>query len=124
MNALTRGLRRAEEYLDGWGRRGWIVAFVLGFILFWPLGLAILLYTIWSGRMGCTAKTRRRSLRRSSGNVAFDDYRDRTLARLEEEQTAFEGFLDRLRRAKDQAQFDEFMAERRERPSGDEPQTA
>jgi len=30
-----------------------IVAMVLGFIVFWPVGLAILGYNLWSGRMTC-----------------------------------------------------------------------
>jgi len=52
----------------------------------------------------------------SSGNHAFDEYRAETLRRLEEEQTEFSGFLDRLRFAKDKAEFDQFMAERRQTP--------
>jgi hypothetical protein len=52
----------------------------------------------------------------SSGNHAFDDYRAETLKRLEEEQREFKDFLGRLRFAKDRAEFDQFMADRRERP--------
>ena len=52
----------------------------------------------------------------SSGNHAFDDYRSETLKRLEDEQREFKDFLERLRFAKDRAEFDQFMAERRERP--------
>ena len=52
----------------------------------------------------------------TSGNHAFDEYRAETLRRLEEEQQEFSTFLDRLRFAKDKAEFDAFMAERRERP--------
>jgi Protein of unknown function (DUF2852) len=52
----------------------------------------------------------------SSGNRAFDDYRADTLRRLEEEQREFKEFLRRLRFAKDRAEFDQFMAERRDRP--------
>ena len=48
----------------------------------------------------------------SSGNRAFDDYRSETLQRLEEEQREFHEFLDRLRMAKDKAEFDQFMADR------------
>ena len=51
----------------------------------------------------------------SSGNRAFDDYRTETLKRLEEEQREFRDFLDRLRFAKDKTEFDQFMAERRNR---------
>jgi len=53
----------------------------------------------------------------SSGNRAFDDYRTETLKRLEEEQREFKDFLARLRFAKDRAEFDQFMADRRQRPS-------
>jgi len=53
----------------------------------------------------------------SSGNRAFDEYRAETLRRLEEEQKEFGAYLDRLRFAKDKAEFDQFMAELRQRPS-------
>jgi hypothetical protein len=56
----------------------------------------------------------------TSGNIAFDEYRAETLKRLEEEQKEFTGFLQRLRRAKDKAEFDQFMFERRAtRPTGE-----
>ena len=60
----------------------------------------------------------------SSGNRAFDDYRTETLKRLEEEQREFHDFLDRLRFAKDKTEFDQFMAERRNRglDAGPQPQ--
>jgi hypothetical protein len=48
-----------------------------------------------------------------SGNRAFDEYRTETLRRLEDEQREFMEFLERLRHAKDKAEFDQFMAERR-----------
>jgi hypothetical protein len=60
--------------------------------------------------------------RTSSGNQAFDEYKAETLRRLEEEQGEFAHFLDRLRFAKDKAEFDQFMAERRQRPTPSEPQ--
>jgi hypothetical protein len=56
-----------------------------------------------------------------SGNHAFDEYRTETLRRLEEEQREFMEFLDRLRHAKDKAEFDQFMAERRSRPENPAP---
>lgn len=52
----------------------------------------------------------------TSGNQAFDNYRAETLRRLEEEQRAFREYLDRLRTAKDRAEFEQFMAERANRP--------
>jgi Protein of unknown function (DUF2852) len=62
--------------------------------------------------------------RSPSGNWAFDEYRAESLRRLEEEQREFKEFLDRLRHAKDKAEFDEFMSERRRRSDNTGPQTA
>jgi hypothetical protein len=122
--------RRAEGWLDDKGKGAWIAAMVLGFILFWPVGLALLAYMIWSKRMfngSCASRTHRaRHAFSSSGNMAFDSYKNETLRRLEEEQDAFEAFLQRLREAKDKAEFDQFMDERekRARESKDAPQEA
>ncbi len=58
----------------------------------------------------------------SSGNRAFDEYRSETLKRLEDEQREFKEFLARLRFAKDRAEFDQFMGERRQRPFGPDSQ--
>ena len=75
----------------------------------------------WTGR-GYPSSS---GYRGSSGNRVFDEYRDETLRRLEEEQREFKAFLDRLRHAKDKAEFDQFMAEhRRPQPgSADQPQS-
>lgn len=51
----------------------------------------------------------------ASGNAAFDEYRAETLRRLEDEQKEFFEYLERLRQARDKAEFDSFMAERRRR---------
>ncbi len=56
----------------------------------------------------------------TSGNRAFDEYREDTLRRLEDEQREFRDVLDRLRHAKDKAEFDQFMADRR-RPRDEPP---
>lgn len=52
------------------------------------------------------------SAMRPSGNSAFDAYKADTLRRLEDEQHQFEAFLERLREAKDKAEFDQFMKDR------------
>ena len=39
--------------IDEFGKPAWIVLMILGFWAWWPLGLAILAFTIGSGRMGC-----------------------------------------------------------------------
>lgn len=119
--------------LDDFGRPAWIALMVVGFIVFWPIGLAILAYIIWSGRMDCGRRHRGEwgsnqfkqkfgkwmgpaGVHRPTGNHAFDEYRADTLRRLEEEARDFEGFLGRLRMAKDKAEFDQFMADRRSNP--------
>ncbi|MEM6385027.1 MAG: DUF2852 domain-containing protein [Pseudomonadota bacterium] len=48
----------------------------------------------------------------SSGNASFDAYRNELLNRLEKERTNFDGFLNRLRDAKDKSEFDLFLVER------------
>ena len=136
------------ERIDDYGKLAWIALMVLGFIFWWPIGLAILGFVIWSRRMGCghhgswgpwregrwerkTQRLRDRMERfkeweargghpgwrdrHSSGNTAFDAYRMDTLRRLEDEQREFSEFLYNLRHAKDKAEFDQFMAERRTR---------
>jgi hypothetical protein len=128
------------ERLDDIPRPAWIALVVLGFIVFWPVGLALLIYLKWSGRMFCgsrrfghwegrdarrAAREEWRAFKRnarwggrhgSSGNVAFDEYREETLRKLDEEQREFHDYLDRLRSAKDRAEFDQFMRERGNRP--------
>ena len=109
--------------LDDMGKPAWITLMVLAFIIFWPLGLAILFYLFWSGRMGCgkrrdwgKADLKRWSHyapMRGTGNRAFDEYREETLRRLQGEADEFRSFLERLREAKDKAEFDQFMAERK-----------
>jgi hypothetical protein len=117
--------------LDEMGKPAWIALMVLTFIIAWPVGLALLAYLIWSGRMGCGSHARWQGRMNdrmerfrqgrwggSSGNAAFDEYRAETLKRLEEEEKEFRDFLDRLRKAKDKAEFDQFMADRRNKPQG------
>jgi hypothetical protein len=48
----------------------------------------------------------------ATGNHAFDSYKAEALRRLEEEQEAFEAFLQRLRNSKDKTEFDAFMEDR------------
>jgi hypothetical protein len=115
MSSLASWLASAERWLDERGKGAWLVAMILGFIIFWPLGLAILFYMLWSNRMSRSffaCKSHRRHGFKSSGNTAFDAYRDETIKRLEDEQSAFKSFLQRLREAKDKTEFDRFMEER------------
>ena len=112
MNQVTQWLTSARDWLDARGKGAWIAAMVLGFIFFWPVGLILLFYILGSKRMKCKNSKRGYGKFRATGNAAFDGYRDETLKRLEEEQSSFEGFLQRLREAKDKAEFDQFMNQR------------
>ena len=60
---------------------------------------------------------------RPSGNAAFDAYKADMLRRLEEEQEAFETFLQRLRDAKDKQEFDAFMDDRARAARATPPQS-
>ena len=130
--------------LDEWGQPAWLGVMVISFILFWPVGLGVLAFLLWSGRMGCGWNRSGRSPwqprggdksgmwsgpsrdagfgTRSSGNHAFDEYRVETLKRLEEEQREFRDFLDKLRWAKDRSEFDQFMSDRKNRPAPSAPE--
>lgn len=124
------------------GRGGWIAAMILAFLLNWQIGLAVLAFLVLTGRLrGCRSSAPGRwynqamqqsrcgwnwnwgggAAARPSGNRAFDEYRAETLRRLEEEQKEFVDYLERLRQAKDKAEFDEFMAERRRRTTPMDP---
>lgn len=143
------GPRGYDSHASYVPRPFWIALTVLGFIFWWPVGLAILFYSLGSRKMGCWSHERfenkmqkyqykmdrmRGRMERggfgfpgfgpaSSGNRAFDEYRSETLRRLEDEQEEFKSFLDRLRHAKDKEEFDAFMAQQRgaNRPSGPTP---
>ena len=113
-----------------------IAMMIVGFMIYWPLGLAMIGYIIWGDRLdmfkrdvndttdrffgglkrrGSTAFTAART-----GNVAFDDWREAELGRLDEERrrlheasVEFESYARELRRAKDQEEFDRFMRDRK-----------
>ena len=137
---------RPPHMLDSPWHPGWIAVTILGFIIWWPIGLALLFFTLGSRKMGCWSRhdsdrwankmermqykmdRMRGRMERSgfggfgfgtpsSGNRAFDEYRMETLRRLEEEQVEFKNFLDRLRHAKDKEEFDQFMAQHKTRPT-------
>ncbi|MEM6616158.1 MAG: DUF2852 domain-containing protein [Pseudomonadota bacterium] len=117
---------------------------IIGFILFWPLGLAMLAYIIWGDRMHEFADVARSKMKetqgraRSSnrnwsrtGNLAFDEYREAELKRLDEERRKldeerheFEQFVAELRRVKDKEEFDRYMAMREERRATEAADTA
>jgi Protein of unknown function (DUF2852) len=114
-----------------------------GFVIFWPLGLLALFVKmkkgeLWKGAADMdapwthwqSAKSNFGDFNRSwkrpneTGNAAFDDYRKAAMEKLEaerrkldEERHAFDEFLTKLRRAKDQEAFERFMAEHKSPPT-------
>ncbi len=130
-----------------------IALMVLGFIVFWPLGLAMLAYILWGEFFGgspekaeawinqkkawCSNQNWQHqshhhgNWRQSSGNAAFDDYRTEQLKRLDEERKRldeeiqqFQDYMRNLRMARDREEFDRFMRERNgNRPGSGSGQT-
>lgn len=104
-----------------------IGAIVVGFLLYWPVGAALLGWKLWKLKKAGAWDFPKQPFGRfdfdagfSSGNTAFDAYKRETLARLEEErrklaeeERAFASFMDDLKRAQDRESFDRFMAARR-----------
>jgi len=95
-----------------------VATVVLGFVAWWPLGIAAIAYVLWGGSVDELLKNGFSQLKgvgfpqRSSGNAAFDAYRAETLERLTREQAEFTAFVRRLREARDREEFDRFMMER------------
>ncbi|WP_159586805.1 DUF2852 domain-containing protein [Chelativorans xinjiangense] len=118
-----------------------IALMVIGFMVFWPLGLAMLAYILWGDRLGefkrdvnratdgMFANCRRASRAHArTGNIAFDDWREKELERLAEERRKldamreeFDEYVRELRRAKDQEEFDRFMNERKAGRDSNQP---
>lgn len=122
---IRNALRRVESWIDQFGMAGWFATAILAFFAFPPLGLGVLAYMIWGKQMFARSCGHRRHHDRThawgqhamraaqtTGNRAFDSYKAEALRRLEEEQEAFESFLQRLRTSKDKTEFDAFMDDR------------
>ncbi|MDE2577469.1 MAG: DUF2852 domain-containing protein [Hyphomicrobiales bacterium] len=132
-----------------------VAAMVAGFIVYWPLGLAVIGAKLWQRRAGHQGhlfafaqekadtfqnkfdQTAREwtpsnwkggfaspfagfQMRSATGNAAFDAWRAQELARLEEEhrklaeaEREFNDYAEKLRRARDQEEFEKFMQDRK-----------
>jgi hypothetical protein len=124
------GLHRA------WRRTTWtpweIALMVTGFVVFWPVGLAILFWILWTkrhgtptwfGRLAGAAGAFGAQAGGASGNSAFEEWKRSELERLEQERRKlaeaeqdFAAFLDQLKRARDREEFDRFTAARNAPP--------
>jgi hypothetical protein len=115
------------------GRTLETIGIILGFIFFWPLALAYLVWKLVGYPVPHEAREfldknfsriidsfRARQHFSSTGNFAFEEYRRKELERLEqerrrldEEARAFAEFVEELKRARDREEFDAFMTRRR-----------
>ena len=139
---LLRNIGSQEEtyMINAMIRPAWtpvtIAMMIVGFMIAWPLGLAVIAYIIWGDRLEAfktdvnAATDKASGLFQSArgtfgaagghtGNVAFDEWRDGELKRIEAERAKlaearheFDSYLRELRRAKDEEEFRLFMAER------------
>ncbi len=118
----------------------WLPLVLLAIVLAWRPGLATLAVSAGSGHLRAWRSTyastpvrwpglqfgsvldQARGLwlrtRKSSGNQSFDNHRHDALSKLDDEQREFRAFVDQLGQARDQAEFDAFVAERRRRQLG------
>lgn len=118
-----------------------IAMMIIGFMIKWPLGLAVLAYIIWGDRLEMfkddlnratdkvadtfkSATSKRETYTARSGNAAFDEWREVELARLDEERkkldetmAEFDRYQSDLRRARDKDEFDEFLKSRKRKPA-------
>ena len=119
-----------------------IALMVLGFVVFWPLGLAMLAYILFGERLQDFKREANRKMDASpfrrwngewgrgscrsrfheNGKVAVDEWRRAEQDRLEAERrkqdetpAEFDSYAAELRRAKDREEFDRFMRERENR---------
>ena len=124
-----------------------IAMMIVGFMIAWPLGLAVIAYIIWGDRLEAFKSDVNVATDKAAGffgnakggfnmgngkfgggfgqtfgqtgNVAFDEWREGELKRIEAERAKlaearheFDNYLRELRRAKDEEEFRLFMAER------------
>lgn len=137
MNTSYSNNRSNGHFAGGLIRPAWtpvtIAMMIIGFMIFWPLGMAMIAYILWgdrldefksninsstdrfAGKWSRDCGSRRYSAKRT-GNVAFDEWRESEIDRLKQERrkieemrAEFDDHLQELRRAKDKDDFDVFM---------------
>ena len=121
MNTTTRNFTAMPRTVKktGWTPLG-IAAMVIGFMIKWYLGLAVLGYMMWGGRVDDLINDISSMIKgvmspapASSGNAAFDAYKAQVLKDLEEEQRQFNDYVEQLRKARDRDEFERFMKSRK-----------
>ena len=97
----------------------WVALSVIA-ALFWlaiPVGLIVLGSAIWRAQARGWQRRHAAPFLRGTGNAALDEHQAETRRRLDEEGGQFRDFLERKRKSRDKAAFDNFLAERRGRGS-------
>jgi Protein of unknown function (DUF2852) len=128
-NTASAGHGRSSRGADGdylwWARTpGFnpykLLAVIAGLAIFPPLGIAALVYFIWNSRRhgghwrsGHNMSCGHRGRMNRTGNVAFDEHREKVLSELEAERQAFAEHRAEQRRKRDQEAFDAFQAKRK-----------
>lgn len=130
----TDGTRLSATRHDTGGSFGfwYVAATVAGFLVFWPVGLALLAWAFWRDEIRASSLWQKlRGVRtptptdfgnfmgRRPSNAALADYLAREQQRLREEQRkldelvrAFEAFKEAERQANDQRDFEAFLRQR------------
>lgn len=142
-NRSTHGNRRNRSSRSVSGI--YIAAMVVGFVFFWPIGLAMLAWALWRDQIKANPMVQKFMqgsmptppsmpnlgglgglMGRRSSNTALAEYLEQEQSRLKTEQhkldelvKAFEAFKQAERQTADQRDFEEFL--RRRESSGDTP---
>lgn len=115
-NPIVDALERIDLWLDQRGRGAWIFVIVMGFILFWPLGLALLFWRIF-GRPKAERRARREEYRdeRFSVGIPARPAPASTAPFPPEAPEDFDRFVETLSRGRESDDFDDFLDARASR---------
>jgi len=98
-----------QNILNNVGKPVWFVLMALGFMWFWPIGLAVFCYVAWDYAKSNVSAPWSMSFW-SSGNAAFDKHQEEVRAQLQKEREDFAEFIKQKLSEKDQAEFAEFTS--------------
>ncbi len=100
-----------NKMLEDVGRPVLLGVMAIGFMWFWPIGLAVLAYLAWTGMLGNKGGWSFNFW--SSGNSAFDKHQAEARAALEKERDDFRAYIAEKLTEKDQAEFADFSSKRK-----------
>ncbi len=111
-----RGHRRswlghAEDWLDDRGKGAWIALTIVAFVVAWPLGLALVAYTVWSKRMFSNHTGGRGMMCGWSRDTTRDGAREGRMSRRREDRMAAWSRARAAMRPSGNAAFDAYKSE-------------